>query len=65
MWLTGAGAMPLSAYLPLVPSGSAGNLSVFPETLMYGGGLSVICRQGSTSTGSTRDIRLDKKVAAD
>ena len=42
MWLTGAGAMPLSAYLPLVPSGSAGNLSVFPETLMYGGGLSVI-----------------------
>ena len=42
VWLTGAGAMPLSAYLPLVPSGSAGNLSVFPETLMYGGGLSVI-----------------------
>ena len=105
--VTGAGAMPLSAYQPLVPSGSASNLSIFPETLMYGGsGLSVVgvttvsnCsdtnvdettfdpmytlfwwtappgvtsadgksirHQGSTPTGLTYDIRLDKKLGAD
>ncbi len=56
--VTGAGAMPLSAYQPLVPSGSAGNLSIFPETLQYGGsGLSVV---GVTTVSNCNDRLVDE-----
>ena len=41
--VTGAGALPLTTYQPFVPSGSAANLSIYPETLQFGGsGLSVV-----------------------
>ena len=54
---TGAGAMPQNAYQPLVPSGSAGNLSIFPETLQYGGsGLSVV---GVTTVSNCNDTLTD------
>ena len=54
---TGAGAMPLAAYQPLVPSGSSGGLSIFPETLQFfGHGLSVVT---ITSTDNCNDSHID------
>ncbi|MEQ1683872.1 MAG: hypothetical protein ABL916_09500 [Burkholderiaceae bacterium] len=55
--ITGSGAMPLGTYQPLVPSGSAGNLSIFPETLQFGGsGLSVV---GVTQVSNCNDSLTD------
>ncbi|MEO8152458.1 MAG: hypothetical protein ABI605_05260 [Rhizobacter sp.] len=54
---TGSGAMPLTPYLPFVPSGGSANLSIFPETLQYGGsGLSVV---PLTSTDNCNDRNVD------
>ena len=53
----GAGAMPLGTYQPLVPSGSAGKLSIYPETMQYfGGGLSVV---GVTQVDNCNDSGTD------
>ena len=54
---TGAGAMPLAAYLPVVPSGSSARLSIFPETLQFfGRGLSVVT---VTSIDNCNDSGVD------
>jgi hypothetical protein len=53
----GAGALPLLPYQPFVPSGTAAGLSIFPETLQYGGsGLSVVT---VTSTDNCNDRNTD------
>ena len=55
--VTGAGALPLTPYQPLVPSGGGANLSIFPETLQYGGsGVSVVT---VTSVSNCNDSHVD------
>ena len=53
----GAGALPLSPYQPLVPSGTSARLSIFPEALQYGGsGISVVT---ITNTDNCNDRGVD------
>ncbi len=55
--IKGAGALPLGAYQPLVPSGTSASLSIFPATgQFHGGGLSVV--QIST-TDNCNDRNVD------
>lgn len=54
---TGAGALPLAPYQPLVPSGGGAKLTIFSDTLQYiGSGLSVV---PLTTVDNCNDNRLD------
>ena len=54
---TSAGALPPAPYQPLVPSGTAAFLTIFPDVLQYnGGGLSVVT---VTETSNCNDSNVD------